>query len=51
MVEKYNSKRKLAAPLSKVYVCGPPAMNETFDRTLSRLVSTGDLHPNQVEVM
>lgn len=50
-VDKFISKRKLVAPLSKLYVCGPPAMNETFDRTLGRLIKAGTLRQNQVEVM
>ena len=50
-ISKYNSKRKKSETLSKVYVCGPPPMNELFDKTLTDMIREGDLNGSQVEVM
>lgn len=37
--------------LNRVYVCGPPAMNEVFDRSLERLINRGTLRRSEVEIM
>ena len=38
--------------IQRIWVCGPPAMNETFDRALSRLDEDGmHLEPYQVEIL
>ena len=37
--------------LKKIWVCGPPLMNETFDRTLEKLLYKLRLKAHQIEVM
>ena len=37
--------------LKKVWVCGPPAMNETFDRCLDRIGQQYGLNRNQWEIL
>jgi predicted ferric reductase len=37
--------------LKKIWVCGPPAMNETFDRTLGNIAGKYKLHRNQIEIL
>ncbi|TNV83374.1 hypothetical protein FGO68_gene16314 [Halteria grandinella] len=35
----------------KIYVCGPPMMNEMFDRKFEQLIKNKQLMRNEVEVM
>lgn len=37
--------------LRKVWVCGPPAMNETFDRCFDRIGTQYGLNRNQWEIL
>jgi hypothetical protein len=37
--------------LTKAYVCGPPQMNELFDRTIDNLIQQRLLEPSVVEVL
>ena len=50
-IGKYDKKQKKSDKLARVYVCGPPPMNELFDKTLSQLIHQGDLAMGQVEIM
>ena len=37
--------------ISKVWVCGPPRMNEEFDRALSKMASDFKLGRDQIEIL
>ena len=37
--------------LAKIYVCGPPMMSETFDRTFDTMIREDQLKSSQVEIM
>ena len=37
--------------LKKAYVCGPPVMNELFDRTIDSLINQQVLERSMVEVL
>ena len=37
--------------LKKIWVCGPPLMNETFDKALEKLLYKLRLKAHQIEVM
>lgn len=37
--------------LSRVWVCGPPSLNETFDKTLEAIGPMINLKPSQYEIM
>ena len=37
--------------IQKVWVCGPPAMNQNFDKALEDLQERLHLHHNQIEIM
>jgi len=45
-LEKFN-----ISELSRIWVCGPPAMNEQFDRTLIELKRTSGLRDDQFEIL
>lgn len=40
-----------AGKLSKIWVCGPPAVNEMFDKALSGLMSKLKIEKHQIDVM
>lgn len=44
-----------AAEVQRVWVCGPPVMNETFDRTLmdmrSRMPASNVISPLKIELL
>ena len=42
-LDKFSRKKKRDEELAKVYVCGPPPMNEVFDRALTGMVQRGEL--------
>lgn len=38
--------------LSRIWVCGPPKMNETFDRAFTELKQEGlRIEPHQIEIL
>ena len=37
--------------LAKIWVCGPPGLNETFDKTLGKLMLELNLSRDQVDIM
>ena len=40
-----------AGQIKKIWVCGPPVMNEMFDKTLGGLASKLQIQTHQVDVM
>ena len=40
-----------ASKIEKVWVCGPPVMNEMFDKALGNLISKLNLEAHQIDVM
>lgn len=37
--------------IKKIWVCGPPLMNETFDKTLMSIKSNYNFDENSIEVL
>ncbi len=38
-------------PIQRVWVCGPPVMNEDFDKTLENLSEEFGLKPHMIDIM
>ena len=41
----------LAGQMKKIWVCGPPVMNELFDKTLEKIASKLQVEAHQIDVM
>jgi len=41
----------LAGKIKRIWVCGPPSLNQTCDQALAKLTATLQLTPDQIEIL
>lgn len=50
-IDKELSSHHAESRIKKIWVCGPPKMNETFDRSLEIIAPKLEISPTQFEVL